>query len=83
MNNFDLDSIWEDEQPKAAAYFEQVAPQLQQVIKQGSQHALQKLRRIILLEWVVGLFFIACVVFVYKGESFLFKMPWTTLIVTL
>lgn len=81
MDNFDLDSIWEEEQPEANAYFEQVAPQLQQVIQQGSQHALQKLRKTIVLEWVVGLVAIAGLFWVYKAEPYFWIMISITLLV--
>ncbi|MFK7799815.1 MAG: hypothetical protein AB8E82_20335 [Aureispira sp.] len=67
MDNFDLDSIWEDEQPKAAAYFKQVAPQLPQVVRQKSQHALQKLCNTILLEWLVGLVVLAILLVLYRS----------------
>ncbi|MGH1335381.1 MAG: hypothetical protein ACRBFS_04575 [Aureispira sp.] len=83
MNNFNLEAIWDDEQPEATAYFEQVAPQLQLVIKQGSQHTLQKLRRTILIEWLVGLLIIGGLLLVYREEPFFLRMLCTTLIVTL
>lgn len=81
MDNFDLDSIWEEEQPEANAYFEQVAPQLQQVIQQGSQHALQKLRKTIVLEWVMGLAAIVGFLLVYITEPYFWMMLGITLLV--
>lgn len=79
MDNFDLDALWEEEQPAAHAYFEQVAPQLQQVIQQGSQHALQKLRKTIVMEWAVGGVAIVGLFFFYRQAPYFGVMAIVTL----
>lgn len=74
MKNFDLEALWEEEQPKADAYFEQVAPQLQQVVRQRSQHVLQKLRRTIILEWLGGIVMFLAILLVYRESAIVYTM---------
>ena len=70
-DEFDLEALWNTEQPQADAYFQQaVSPKLAALAQRQSGQALAKLRRIMIWEWVVGILALLFLFWVYRHHWF-------------